>query len=77
MTDLQKRLRAKVAEPLQEGDLPVFNQEWSLVRLCHEAADEIERLREALQFIADNWRDANVNMDAFYWKARAALGEGK
>lgn len=40
-----------------------------------EAADEIERLREALQFIADNWRNANVDMDAFYWKARAALGE--
>jgi hypothetical protein len=42
-----------------------------------EAAEEIERLREALQFIADNWRNANVDMDAFYWKARAALGEGK
>lgn len=38
-------------------------------------ANEIERLREALQFIADNWRNANVDMDAFYWKARAALGE--
>lgn len=43
----------------------------------NEANAEIERLREALQFIADNWRNANVDMDAFYWKARAALGEGK
>ena len=43
----------------------------------HCLAAENERLREALQFIADNWRDNKITLDTFYWKARAALGEGK
>jgi hypothetical protein len=34
---------------------------------------EINRLRDALQFIADNWTNTNVDVAAFYWKARAAL----
>lgn len=47
-----------------------------------EAADEIDRLREALKFYADkkNWRESygntNINVD---WGniARSALGEGE
>ena len=62
-----------------------------LVELCSEAANEIERLRDALQFYAEgeNWRDTislgHPQIDGMTSpvkkdkgeRARAALGEGK
>ena len=61
MTDIVERLRAT------QDDWPA-----TLVKLELEAADEIERLRWALEFIlgVDRINDAHV-------AARAALGEGK
>ena len=42
-----------------------------------EAADEIERLREALRWIADNPFDGENPAHLMRLTARAALGEGK
>ena len=74
MTDIVERLRdhdRHIRGRLIEGltDLVIDDMV--------EAADEIERLREALLYIRDNWSDTNVDIATFYWKARAALGEGK
>lgn len=76
MTDIVERLRKET--DIGTGDLdPASRWGWMMV----EAADEIQRLREALREIESNWE---VPMEEkgwralarFMWeKARAALGE--
>ena len=80
MTDIVDRLRSPEVFIVQE---PMTS------RVAYEAADEIERLREALKFYADkyNYRTSTVymcghsgphNIDSDGGnKARAALKEGK
>lgn len=71
MTDIVERLRAT------QDDWPA-----ALVKLELEAADELERLREALRYYADksHWHvkygDTYILVDEGRI-ARAALGEGK
>lgn len=61
MTDIVERLRDLVC-----SDTDAWH-------LCGEAADEIERLRDALRYMVENPED----VESFWQIARAALGEGK
>jgi hypothetical protein len=75
MTDIVERLRnAETSVRLSDGSVDL---------VCHVAADEIERLREALRYYAKNHYP---NVDDGPWGpgsndfgdvARAALGEDK
>jgi hypothetical protein len=76
MTDIVERLRKQMMlSDLQSGLQPHY--------VCHVAADEIERLREALRYYAKNhYPNVNdgpwgVNSTDFGDVARAALGEDK
>ena len=63
MTDIVERLRDLVCSDTDA---------W---RLCGEAADEIERLREALRKIAKSQLSDSEQAYLFKMLARAALGE--
>ena len=66
MTDIVERLRREVPHCEDPSDY----SESDLLIL--KAADEIERLREALRDIAE---DQEGDYDFIVWQARAALGE--
>lgn len=67
MADIVERLRRKVFKNPQVGAPHERTVEW-------QAADEIERLREALRGIAE---DQEGDYDFIVWQARAALGKEK
>ena len=67
--DIVERLRGNADERLAG---------WQIVVIMHDAADEIERLREALKFYAKNHFPASegpwgIDSDDFGEVARAAL----
>ena len=74
MTDIVERLRSPEV---------FFTDGMFISPVAYEAADEIERLREALRYYAKNhYPNVNdgpwgVNSTDFGNVARAALGEGK
>jgi hypothetical protein len=68
MSDIVKVLRGKYALDYDEKTLDQF---------CNEAADEIEKLRAALQWLLNDLEDypASARPLAAYDNARAALGK--
>lgn len=72
MNDIVERLRDKV--PMIWGDEGfMITDDDTVLATFKEAADEIERLREALRYMVENPED----LESFWQIARAALGEGK
>jgi hypothetical protein len=76
MTDIVKRLRNKVEFGLDKfsGKITGYPDD-----LCRKAADEIERLQEALRFMLDNDRNLQKPLEELFAEfcneARKALGE--
>lgn len=79
----RKLMEWDIVQRLREGRTNGSNLLWSVTAIHREAADEIERLREALRYYAKNHYpdiDAGpwgVNSADFGDVARAALGEDK
>ena len=83
MTDDDKALVERLREEADEWDEPKSHDEFDMRGLLHSAADEIERLREALGWFLNDSRfvvqvGGNPNVvPQMIEAARAALGETK
>ena len=83
MTDDDKALVERLREEADEWDEPKSHDEFDMRGLLHGAADEIERLREALGWFLNDSRfvvqvGGNPNVvPQMIEAARAALGETK
>ena len=73
----RKLMEWDIVQRLREGRTNGSNLLWSVTAIHREAADEIERLREALREIATDDEDYHHRGHEYRLIARAALGEEK